>query len=235
MSDMQTILITGTSRGLGQGLAAYFCERGIRVIGCSRSGVDFEYAHYQHFITDLSDPAAIRAMFADIRKQDITIDVLVLNAGWKKDALFLQTPSADLEQSLTHNTSGAFAVTREAAKMMMLSGGGRIINISSVAVSMALAGTGTYVAGKAATEAMLKVIGAELAQAGITVNTVAISYLEGTGMVNDMTEAAIEKLKSQLPSSAAPTISDVAHCIEFFASDRAAGITNQTVRFGGVS
>lgn len=232
---MQTILITGTSRGLGRGLADYFCEHGARVIGCSRSDAGFEHPNYKHFVTDLSDPAAIRAMFTEMRKQDITVDVLILNAGWKKDALFLQTPLADLEQSLTHNTSGAFAVTREAAKMMMLSGGGRIINISSVAVPMSLAGTGTYVAGKAATEAMLKVIGAEVAQAGITVNTVAISYLEGTGMVNDMTDTAIEELKSRLPSSAAPSISDVAHCVEFFASERAAGITNQTVRFGGVS
>lgn len=232
---MQTILITGTSRGLGHALAAYFCDRDFQVIGCSRSDASFAHVNYQHFVTDLADPAAIRTMFAGIRKKDISIDVLVLNAGWKKDALFLQTPPKDLEQSLTQNTSGAFAVTREAAKMMMMSGAGRIINISSVAVPMTMPGTSTYVAGKAATEAMLKVIGAEVAPAGITVNTVAISYLEGTGMVNDMTEAAIEELKSQLPSSTAPTVEDVAHCIEFFASERSAGITNQTIRFGGVS
>ena len=232
---MQTILITGTSRGLGHGLVAYFCERDFRVIGCSRSDPDFEHASYQHFATDLADSTAIHAMFADIRKQETSIDVLVLNAGWKKDALFLQTPPKDLEQSLTQNTAGAFAVTREAAKMMMMAGGGRIINISSVAVPMTMPGTSTYVAGKAATEAMLKVVGAEVAPAGITVNTVAISYLEGTGMVNDMSDAAIDELKSHLPSSRVPTVEDVAHCIEFFASERAAGITNQTLRFGGVS
>lgn len=232
---MQTILITGTSRGLGLGLAMYFCERDFRVIGCSRSDAQFEHVNYQHFVTDLAEPATIRTMFVDIRKQDISINVLVLNAGWKKDALFLQTPPKDLEQSLTQNTAGAFAATREAAKMMMMSGGGRIINISSVAVPMTMPGTSTYVAGKAATEAMLKVIGAEVAPAGITVNTIAISYLEGTGMVNDMTDEAIETLKSQLPSSTAPTVEDVAHCIEFFASERATGITNQTLRFGGIS
>lgn len=232
---MQTIFITGTSRGLGRGLTEYFCGRGLRVVGCSRSESDFENSNYVHFATDLTDAKAVRAMFADIRKQDINIDVLVLNAGWKKDSLFLQTPPGELEQSLAHNTSGAFAITREAAKMMMMSGGGRIINISSVAVPMVMKGTSTYVAAKAATEAMLKVIGAEVAVAGITVNTVAISYLEGMGMVNDMADSAIEELKSQLPSPNAPSVKDVAHCIEFFASERAACITNQTLRFGGVA
>ncbi|MBE9552603.1 MAG: SDR family oxidoreductase [Proteobacteria bacterium] len=234
MSNPKTLLITGASRGLGRGLAELYAERGHKVFGCARGGSDFSHANYRHFICDVADDEAVRGMFRDIGKESDGIDVLVNNAGASLVRPALLTTGEDAEAVIQTNVLGAFSCMREAAKQMKRARQGRIINFTSISVPLESAGRALYSASKAALENLTATLARELAPDDITVNTIGPSIVGGSGMVEEMSEAALAEAREQLLKSATIEADEVAHAIDFLASDAARNITNQVIYFGGV-
>ena len=138
----------------------------------------------------------------------------------------------DWTQTLAVNLQGAFFCGRAAAKLMLKSRWGRIINISSVVGEMGNAGQVPYVASKAGLIGMTKAMAKELASRNITVNAVAPGFIE-----TDMTAALDEKVRAEhmkaIPVGRYGHAEEVAELVSFLCSDSAAYITGQTVGING--
>jgi 3-oxoacyl-[acyl-carrier protein] reductase len=226
-------LITGARKGIGAHLAKTFVERGHRVHGCSRKPVDEQLDGYTHHEADVSDEKAVRKMFAAIRKTEGRLDNLVNNAGAASMNHFLLTPLSTAERLMQTNFLGAFACSREAAKMMKDAGGGRIVNFTTVAVPLRLAGEAAYAASKAAVEEMTRVLAREVAEFGITVNAVGPTPID-TDLIRNVPEEKIAELLAQQAIHRMGTFDDVVNVVEFFLRPESAFVTGQTIYLGGV-
>lgn len=213
--DGKHVVITGTTRGLGKQLAAYFEAEGAIVHGLSRSTG-----------CDVGDPAAVRASMPP------QVDAVVNNAGIAKAGYSLMlTPSA-VEDVVRTNLLGTFYVSREAARRMRPNGG-RIVNIGSIAVPFEDPGTSIYAASKAGVLTMAAVLAKEFAAWGITVNTIGLSAFP-TEMFGEHSPETQKAILDRLPLPRMATFEDIANVVDFFASDASSYVTGQVIYLGGV-
>ena len=139
-----------------------------------------------------------------------------------------------IRDSLETNLVGAFTVLRETIKHMMRAKRGRIVNISSINVPLGSVGGALYNASKAGLENLGHTLAREIGAADITVNTIGLSLVAGSGMAADLSDKALADKQAGLIRPDPITTEEIAHAIDFFASDAARNITNQIVYFGGV-
>ena len=234
MIDKPVMIITGTRKGIGKYLAQYYVEKGFRVVGCSRNDVDFELENYQHFYLDVSDESSVKKMFTEIRKKYGRLDVMINNAGVASRNHVLLTSLKEVHHSLNTNFVGTFLFCRESVKLMKINKYGRIINISSIHIPLALVGTSIYGASKASIEQFSKVLAREVFQFGITVNILSLSVVKDTGMENALTDEIKHEILSQTISKAQLSIHDVIHAINFYIAEKSKMVTNQILFLGGV-
>jgi 3-oxoacyl-[acyl-carrier protein] reductase len=228
-------LVTGTSRGVGQALAAGLVARGDQVVGCSRSGSSLADPHYVDLALDVTNAPAVAEAFAGLRQQNMLPDVVVLCAGVTSASPALFQSADDFEEVLATNVGGAFFVAREALRAMMRSGFGRIIFLSSINTRLHSAGGVAYNASKAAVEEMGRTLARECPVGDVTVNTLGLSLVEGAGMAADLTDEETRRKAVQLPRPDPISVPAVLHAIDFLAAPEAAAITGQTIFFGGVA
>lgn len=230
----QVILITGTRKGIGRYLAEYYVGEGHQVIGCSRGSVDYKLDNYQHFCLDVSDEPKVKQMFTAVRKTYNRLDVLINNAGIASMNYALLASTKTVRDLLNTNFTGTFLFCREAIKIMKKNSYGRIVNISSIHVPLCTVGSSIYGASKAATEQFSKVLAKEVVPFGVTVNTLGLSFVKNTGMVENLSEEVIsETLKHTIVKSQLD-LGDVAHVMDFLISEKCNVVTGQTLYLGGV-
>lgn len=166
---MKTILITGTTSGVGATIAHYYLEKGWNVIGLSRRDSIFSYANYKHYKTDISK---IYTSLSDTFDQiaDTKIDILVNNAAVFKMKPFLETNIEEIHDMIDINLKGAMYVTKFALKNMEK--GSRIFFINSVAGLEELENQSAYCASKHGLTAFAGVLGKELQPKGIKVTSI---------------------------------------------------------------
>jgi 3-oxoacyl-[acyl-carrier protein] reductase len=228
-SPESTIMITGSSRGIGRHLAEHYCLRGFRVVGCSRGAVADMPEGYLHFSLSVTDEPAVISMFREVKKTFGRLDALINNAAIYTANHCMLTPIKTVREVFDVNVSATFLLCREAAKLMRTDGNGRIVNVSTVAVRLCDAGTSVYGASKAAVEHLSKVLARELAGFGVTVNVIGYSVVEGEGMAERLSDAAVAATLGRSITGKPVQPVDVAHAMDFFISDRSARITGQTV------
>ena len=120
-SGQRILAISGTSLGLGRGIAAHFAKRGWQVFGCSRSDADLGVANYTHSIVDATDEAQVQRWIRGIKQQRGRIDAVVCNIGLVKSALLLPVLPTDLFQQFFDNSFKAtFLICREVPQVMIL-------------------------------------------------------------------------------------------------------------------
>lgn len=226
-------VITGTSRGIGRALAEHYVERGHRVVGCSRKPVDWDAPAYTHALVDVSRPEEVRDFFAGLRRSFGRVDHLVNNAGIASMNHSLVTPVETVERVLDTNVVGTFLFMREAAKIMRRNKFGRIVNFSTVAVPLKLAGEAVYAASKAAVESLTEILARELAPFGITVNAVGPCPVE-TDLIRSVPDDKIEELLARQAIPRHGTLEDVANVVDFFLSPRSGMVTGQVLYLGGI-
>ena len=230
----KVVLITGTRKGIGRYLAQRYVTSGCRVVGCSRQPAEPLGPNYVHYCLDVADEQAVRQMFGDIRKREGRLDVLINNAGVASMNLAALTPLASARRVVETNFLGTFLFSREAAKLMMQQRSGRIINVSTVAVPLRLAGEAVYASSKAAVATFTQILARELGELGITVNAVAPTPVD-TELLQGVPAEQIERLVNQQSIRRMGTFDDVANVIDFFVSPSSDFITGQVVYLGGVS
>src|SRR6202011_3211289 len=181
--DGKTALVTGAGRGIGRATALALAAAGAELILVSRTPSELdEVAHEiashggkaQALPFDVTDTVAMRAAFSDIRR----LDILVNNAGLNRPQPFLEVDEATLDLLLGLNVRAAFLVAQAAARLMVASGGGVIINMSSQMghVGPALNRT-AYVMTKHAVEGLTKAMAVELAPKGVRVVSIAPTFV----------------------------------------------------------
>lgn len=229
MTDQRVLLVTGSSRGIGLGIARYFIERGYEVCGCSRSEGALESPRYHHQRLDVSDEKAVRAWVTSVARDLGRIDVAVCNAGIVGSTLMMSvTPTSILDAFAAIHLRGVFLVCREVSKVMVRQRSGRIINLSSPAVAWHLSGAGAYAATKAGVEELTRVLATELAPAGVTCNIVRPGLVM-TDPARAMGGEWAERLLDRQTIRRAVTVDEVCNVIDFFAAPTSSAITGQTL------
>lgn len=238
--SQKKIVITGSSRGIGAGIAKTFSEMGAKVCvtfssSPEKAKVVFDSLNGEgHLLLklDTSSEESVDEFFKNVLNEWKSLDVLVNNAGITKDQLLLRMKASDFDDVYKVNLRGAFLCTKAVAKTMMKSRSGSIINLSSVIGSTGNAGQSNYASTKAGLEGFSKSIAKELGSRGIRVNCVAPGFIK-TEMTDVLNDDQKEALLNQLPLNRLGSTDDIAHAVAFLASDVSSYITGQTIHVNG--
>ena len=232
--DKVSVLITGTSRGLGKALAEQFLQAGLVVYGCSRQASTIDHQNYRHFTVDVSDELGVVSMLKQITALKVPVNLLINNAGLTQASLGILTRAESAQNILNTNLLGNFLVSRETLKLMQRQRYGRIVNFSSINVPLGSVGSALYNASKAGVEAMAKVLTRECGNADITINTLGLSLVADSGMLDSLSPKALAAKQEALLKPKVLEVEEIMHAVNFFASRLAHNISCQTVYFGGV-
>ena len=231
-----TIIITGTSSGIGFALAEYFGKKGNKVYGLSRKNVESQY--FKTIPTDITDNLQIQTAISEILKTENRIDVLINNAGILRDNLLFKMSSSDWDTVMGVHLRGAFLWSRAAQAQMVPEKWGKIVNLSSTS-ALGNRGQANYSAAKAGMQGFTKSLAIELGPFGINVNAVAPGFI-----ATDMTRATAERTGNdfeQMQKAAAERIpvrrvgrpEDIANVVSFLVSEDASYVSGQTIYVAG--
>lgn len=232
MKEREVVMITGTRKGIGRFLVQHFLRKDAIVEGCSRNPVDWRLPDYTHHIADVANEAQVKAVFSSIRKRHGRLEIVINNAGMASMNHFLLMPGSTAAKIVETNLYGTFLVCREGAKVMKKHGYGRIVNFSTIAVPMRLKGEAIYAASKSAVVTFTKVIARELAEFGITCNTVGPAPVD-TDLIRGVPPEKINQLVNNLPIKKLGCFEDVANVIDFFVRPESSAVTGQVIYLGG--
>ncbi|PKN65510.1 MAG: short-chain dehydrogenase [Deltaproteobacteria bacterium HGW-Deltaproteobacteria-15] len=239
-------LVTGGSRGIGMAIAMSMAEKGARVAisgrkqeNLDRAAADFKERHLQVLAVSANAGQAgqVDSLFSVLDRELGGVDILVNNVGTN-----ILTPSvAEADEGLFDklmetNLKSAFLASAQAVKRMKKRGGGKIINISSIAARKAARGMGIYCVAKAGLEMLTKVLAQELAPDRINVNAVAPSVVK-TKFSQPFwsNESILNEILKTIPMGRIAETSDVVGAVLFLASSLSDFITGEIINIDGGS
>ena len=230
----KVMIITGTRKGIGRYLAEYYLDKGLTVIGCSRGGSSIEHEDYYHYELDVSDEKAVISMVRNVKKKFGGIDVLLNNAGVASMNHILMTPYKTIKEMIATNYYGVFLFLREVSKVMIKKKYGRIVNFSSIVRPLKWDGEAAYAASKAAVENLTQIAAREVAEYGITINTLGSTPV-WTDMINRVPQEKLDAILQRQAIKRLGKMQDVSHLCDFFIDEQSDFITGQVIYLGGVS
>lgn len=235
---MKYALVTGGSRGIGRAVAVRLAQEGYQVIinyasNQAEAEKTLEQINGQGEIMrfDVSDAQQTREALQDWQQRhpEEYIEVLVNNAGIRRDNVMALMPEVDWHRVLDITLSGFFNVTQPLLPAMQLHKFGRIINMASVSGLKGLPGQTNYSAAKGGIIAATKALAQEVARKNVTVNAVAPGFIK-TDMTEGLDEAA---LKKTIPANRFGNPEEVADLVAFLASPNAGYITGNVISING--
>lgn len=238
--DGKTVLVTGSSRGIGAGIAQSLAKQGARVAVTYSSNASsaeqvctaLEGKGHLCLQLNVADEASVEQAFAKIAEEFGKLDYLVNNAGITKDQLLLRMKPDDFNAVIETNLRGTFLCTKAAVKLMLKARTGSIVNITSVIGQTGNAGQANYAASKAGIEAFSKSIAAEVASRSIRVNCVAPGFIV-TEMTDVLSDTQKQAILDKVPLKSLGSVDDISSAVSFLLSDEAKYITGQTLSVNG--
>jgi 3-oxoacyl-[acyl-carrier protein] reductase len=234
-------LVTGGSRGIGRAVSVQLASQGYHVLINYKSNQE-EAQKTLALITEKGGEAQLMPFDvanADEMNTALTawmeqnseayIEVLVNNAGIRKDNLLFWMSDDEWNDVLNTSLNGSFYITRLLVKYMLNKKFGRIINIVSISGVNGMSGQTNYSAAKAGIIGLTKALALESAKKKVTVNAVAPGFIE-TDMTKDLNQAELKKL---VPAGRFGKAEEVAELVGFLASEKASYITGQVIAISG--
>jgi len=234
-------IVTGASRGIGASIAERLAGDGFAVVvNYAQSARPAEElvrrivesgGRASAFKADVSDPAAVGAMFEFAAKQFGGIDVLVNNAGILSQSTIADTSDSDFDRLIAINLKGTFNALREGAKRIR--NDGRIVNFSTSLVGSLMPSYAIYAATKAAVETMTSIMAKELRGRNITVNAIAPGPTATDMFLTGKSPELVQQMAKVPPLERLGTPDDIAGVVSFLAGRDAGWINGQTLRANG--
>ena len=226
-------LVTGASRGIGQGLARSLAAAGARVAVAARTEAE---------LTPLAAAIDGLAVQLDVTRVDSitgaveqvvrelgSLDILVNNAGLGANHPALEVTEADWDELMNVNLKGLFFTCQAAGRHMLKRGYGRIINMSSQASLVGIRDHAVYCASKGGVNQLTRVLALEWSARGVTVNAVAPTFIYTPGTKERLDQPEyLARVLERIPAGRVGSIDDVAGAVIYLASD-AAGLVTGTV------
>ena len=231
-------IVTGSSRGIGAGIAKKLANDGYNVVINYVSNENAANEVFKDcpggmiYKADVSDFSQCEAMVEAVILKYGQIDLLVNNSGITKDTLMLKMTNEDFCDVIDKNLVSAFNMTKCVTKIMFKKRSGRIINISSVVGINGNAGQANYAASKAGLIGFTKSIAKEYGARNITCNAVAPGFIK-TDMTNVLPEKYIDDIIKNTSLKRLGETEDIANLVSFLASDNASFITGQVISVDG--
>jgi 3-oxoacyl-[acyl-carrier protein] reductase len=241
-SETKHIVISGGAKGLGFSLAESLLKSGCRVSTFSRGKtryiLELSRKYKNRFFYREVNITAANNLKSFIRKsisENGDIYGLINNAAVAQEGILATLPEIEIHKMIAINLEGAIRLTRLCLRNMILTPGGRIINISSIIGSRGYNGLSVYSATKAGLDGFTRSLARELGQRQITVNSVAPGYMQ-TDMSSGLSEDRLKQIVRRTPMKKLAGIEDIIPLVKFLLSESAGMITGQTIMIdGGIS
>ena len=239
----QVALVTGSSRGIGRAVVETLAAAGSDVVINARKDSN-ELEELAAAITtkhgvrceaipaDISDAAEVSAMFQKTFKSFRRLDTLVNNAGILRDGLIGMIRQDDLQSTIATNTIGTLNCIQTGARLLQRSGGGSIINVTSIIGVRGNAGQLVYSASKGAVLTATLSAAKELARMQIRVNAIAPGFIE-TEMIESIPKEMYRELLASIAMGRIGTPDDVADVALFLASPLSRYVTGSVIGVDG--
>jgi 3-oxoacyl-[acyl-carrier protein] reductase len=223
-------LVTGAARGIGRAIAVQLASDGFAIaVNYSKSAdeaketaslVEQRGGEAHCVQADVSDGSQVGRMFDEVEDLLGPVDVLVNNAGIRRDSLAIAMSDEEWTDVLGANLYGTFACSRRALRPMIKARSGRIVNIASVAGLRGSPGQANYAAAKSGVIALTKTLAREVGSRGVTVNAIAPG-LVSTELTADMSPKQVEALTAETPGGRAGTPEEIASLVAYLCSEQA--------------
>jgi len=180
-------IVTGASRGIGAALAEALARAGAQVVGVGRSAAPDAPAAFAYQACDICDPTAFEAVVAAVVAAHGRLDILINAAGVTQPDRAREAPAEAFRDTLATNLVAAYDCCLAVAPAMRATGGGAIVNVTSIGAHLGFPGNPGYGAAKGGLAAMTRALAADLAPDGIRVNNLVPGYVRTA-----MTEASYQ-------------------------------------------
>jgi len=238
---MKTALVTGGSRGIGKAISLRLAKDGFNILVNYKSNekaadetvevIKNEGGNAEAMQFDVTDREAVRKAIAKWQESNSgsAIEVLVNNAGIRKDNLLMSMTDEEWDSVIDTNLNSVYNVTSAVITQMMYNKKGRIVNIASLSGIKGLPGQMNYSSAKAAMIGATKALAQEVGRRKVTVNAVAPGFIS-TDMTQDINEKEFRKL---IPVGRFGKPEEVASVVAFLVTDEASYITGEVISVNG--
>ncbi|WP_276862979.1 elongation factor P 5-aminopentanone reductase [Anaerococcus tetradius] len=239
---MKTVLITGSSRGIGKAIARRLNPNYKIAINYKESKKAalslLEELRQTNPYTiaigaDVSKEDQVEEMFATIEKNLGAVDILINNAGIAHYSLIQDTPYESFQKIIQTNLDSVFLTSKRAVGKMLEKKEGVIINISSIWGEEGSSMESAYSASKGAINSLTKSLAKELAPSKIRVNAIAPGIVETDMMTKDFSKEELEELKKEVGMERFAKADEIANLVAYLISEEASYITGDIINING--
>src|SRR5438552_17645278 len=237
MFSNKTAIVTGGSRGIGRAIVQALTREGAKVA--------FTYAQNKTladeianedtvigFQADVTSLEQAKALVKQVKEKFGRVDILVNNAGIKRDKLLAMMSEKDWDDVIDTNLKGAFNLTKPVVGVMLRQKSGTILNVTSISGIVGMPGQVNYSSSKAGMIGFTKALAKEIAKANITVNALALGFVE-TDMTGVLNAEYKTKALEEIPLGRFGKPEEMAEVALFMLSSHASYITGQVLQVDG--
>ena len=240
--DQQLAIVTGATKGIGRAITASLLAQGATVIGVYGGDQGAAYQLLQEYGNcegrlrlhqcDVADYNAVSTLYGNIEDEFGSIDILISNAGIRRDGVLAMMPEEDWLRVIDVNLNGSYNMAKFAVMLMLKKKYGRIIFITSPRAYLGFAGQANYAASKAGQIGLMRSLSKETAKRKITVNCVSPGFID-TELISGLSPEKKAMYQKMVPIARFGTPEEVAAAVLFLAGRQAAYITGSVLEING--
>ncbi|GKX30434.1 3-ketoacyl-ACP reductase [Vallitalea longa] len=240
--NKKTVLVTGSSRGIGKSIALKYAKEGFNVvINCSSSFnelletkdiIESYGVSCLPILADVSDKNSVKNMFEEIKVVFGNIDIVINNAGISIIKLFTDTTEDEWDKIINTNLKSLYNVCQESVPYMIKNQHGNIVNITSMWGITGSSCEVAYSASKGAVNAFTKALAKELAPSHIRVNAIACGLID-THMNSCLSKEDLDTIIEEIPANRIGKPSEVANLCYYLSSKESSYLTGQIITLDG--